>query len=192
MEYLQKGRQPLDIRKKHPRDSLQSVYLRRLYHNGSTTILIRIIPESVPNCFSAVKHPGGHKFQLVWLLVTARAGQLVEKITVLITGEDAEKVERVVLVLSVTVASLDIGKMPVMSIRPVSDVAFVEAVPVVHSAAVVADMMIVVTVDTVLFSSMTGLATVMLIMAAPAVISLVRTRSQRYAGQPHGQQGKQG
>jgi hypothetical protein len=38
MEYLLKGRQPLDIREKYPRDSFQSVYLRRRYHKGSKTI----------------------------------------------------------------------------------------------------------------------------------------------------------
>lgn len=117
---------------------------------------------------------------------------LVEKIPILSTGKDAEKIERMMLVLPVTVAPMDIGDRARVSMWPVGEVAFFEAVLVVHAAAGVADVMIVIPVVPVVFGPVTVFATIVRVMTTPAVVAVIGVRGQRQAGQPQGQQGKQG
>ena len=93
------------------------------------------------------EQPVSHKLcRLAWVLVAAGAVQLVEKIAVLITGEYAEKDQRVMVIFSVTVAPLCRDIMVVMSMWPVCEVADFAARLVVHAIVGVAAVIFVMTV----------------------------------------------
>jgi hypothetical protein len=129
-------------------------------------------------CVNPGEHPVSYKLcRLAWVLVAAGAVQLVEIIPVLITGEYAEKEQRVMVVFSVSVAPLCSGIMVVMSMWPVCEEADFAARLVVHATAVMAAVIFMMTVVVVIRPVM-GFASILLVMITPAMVIVTGVRSQ--------------